>query len=226
MKAARVLFGALAAAAALCPYARAAEEAGAGPPSLADSVQMRRAQIEKKVAMARSRIQHKNFVPARSAIDGASDAVRALQDELPPQRISSRLTAVERQIKNRDWGGARLALEKALRELDAQARYIDVTKIWQHLDDARGFVADRRGTLALQEVQAAKRLAHIDDISSPLRRALVYLSDARRELLKLPTFFKSKRAAANRRLDAAEAELGRAYAEIEKLLAGEYATGG
>jgi hypothetical protein len=53
----------------------------------------------------------------------------------------------------------------------------------------------------------------------------VYLSDARRELLKLPTFFKGPRSAAKRRLDAAEAQLGDADSHIEALLAGEYATG-
>ncbi|MFQ5808906.1 MAG: hypothetical protein ACE5JM_04725 [Armatimonadota bacterium] len=224
MKAATVVLGVLTVV-ALGPYAWARSETAAGQESLEDAVRTRQVQIEKKMAMARSRIKHKNFVAARSAISDASARVRALQDELPPQRLVARLAAVEAQIKNRDWDDARRALENAFRELDSQARYIDVTKIWQHLDDARGFVAERRGRLALQEVRAAQRFAYIDDISSPLRRALVYLSDARRELLKLPTLFKGKRAAAKRRLDGAEAELGRTYAHIEKLLAGEYATG-
>ena len=226
MKAARVVLGAVVAAVALCPQAWTEEEAPAAEESLENVVRARQDQIEKKLTVARDRMQHKNFVAARSAIGDASKCVDVLQGELPPQKIYVRLTSIERHVKAGRWAEAKAVLEAALRELDAAARYIDVTKIWQHLDEVRGSVADRRGGLALQEVRAAQRFAYLDEIATPLRRAQVHMSDARRELLKLPTFFKGKRTAATRRLDLAEEELGRAYAEIDKLLAGEYATGG
>jgi len=210
---------------ALCPYAWADDEAAVAGESLEQTVRARQTQIEQKMTLARNRIQHKNFVAARSALSDAAARVRGLQSDLPSQRISVRLTAIERNVKAGKWAEARRAVELAFRELDSQARYIDATKIWQHLDDARGFVADRRGRLALQEVRTAKRFAYVDEVTSPLRRTLVYLSDAKRELLKLPIFFRGKRAAASRQLDAADAELSSAYRQIDRLLAGQYATG-
>jgi len=224
MKAAGVLYGALAVAAALQPCARA-DEAAAEEEGLEGRVRLRQEQIEQKLSIARNRIKRKNFVAARSAIKDAAHRVRGLQSDLPWQKISVRLTIAERKVKAGKWAEAKRALEVAFRELDSQARYIDVTKIWQHLDEARGFVGERRGRLALQELRTAKRFAYLDDIASPLRRALVHLEDARRELLKLPIFFKGKRTAAGDELDAAEDALGRAYATMDKLLQREYATG-
>jgi len=225
MKRAGVVFSVLVATVALCGWAWGQDAAPASEPTLAEAVRHRQGQIDQKLATARNRIKHKNFIAARNAVQDAAVRLRRIQAELPPQRVVSRLVEVEKHVKDRAWADARMSLETAFRELDTQARYIDVTKIWQHLDEARGFVADRRGNLALQSIRAAKRYAYLDDVATPLRRALVYMSDARRELFKLPTIFKSKRAAAIASLDGADEELTRAYAGIDRLLAGDYATG-
>ena len=181
-----------------------------------------RAKAALEIEQARNRVEHKNFLAARSATQDARSQVGRLRKALPWERLLSHLNSAEKNVRVRLFKNALRDIDKAFRELDYQAQFIKVGGIWQHLEAARDACKDKNEDVAGGELRAAKDLATVEEVLLPIKRAEGYLADASEELLKLPIFFKGKRDDIVQDYDKAEAELRQADALIADLIAGKF----
>ncbi|MFQ6133725.1 MAG: hypothetical protein ACE5R4_16915 [Armatimonadota bacterium] len=178
--------------------------------------------IAAEVQQARNRIKAKNFLAARSSISDADNHLKKMRHLMPWHRLTALIDDAESRVSTRFWTRAKSTIDKAFRELDYQAQYIEVTDIWQHLEAAKQAVREKNEDVARRELTAARRLAPVPKVAGSLQRTHGYFDDAKDELLKLPIFFKSKRKDALKSLDKAEAELRKVYPDIEDVLKGKY----
>lgn len=190
--------------------------------ALRKRIEEQKGKIAGELKQARNRIESKNFWAARSSLRDADRHIKGLRHLMPWHRLVDLIDDADRRVTTRFWSRAKSTIDNAFRELDYQAQYIEVTEIWQHLEAAKQAVQEENEDIAHQELKAAKSQAPVAKATGPLRRAQGYVDDARDELLKVPIIWKSKRKAALKSLDKAEAELRKAYPHIEDVLEGKY----